>query len=317
MSMQRQKENTAMLSIISNSSLVVLKLIVGFMTGAVSIISEAVHSAVDLMASGIAYLAVKKAGRPPDENHAYGHGKIENLSAAIEAVLIIVAALWIAYEAVDKLRSPQQPEMLEWGIGLMLISIIVNYIVSGRLMKVAKETESQALEADALHLRADIWTSIAVLIGLSAIHFGGPAWIDPVIALAVAVIIFRAGYRMTIKSFAELIDIALPQEEEAKIVRIINSHPEIISFSRLRTRRSGSQRYIDVSLIFHPLTSLEKAHVITHALELQLESAFGKCDIIIHMEPCDGTNRSCDVREICGKKADERCCMEEQMTGGR
>lgn len=194
---QQQKESTARLSIVSNVTLVLLKLTVGFLTGAVSIISEAAHSAVDLLAAVIAYYSVKKSSKPPDENHAYGHGKIENLSAAIEAALIIAAAIWIIYEAVQKFQFPHEPEMLEWGIGLMIISIGLNYWVSERLMAVAKATGSHALEADALHLQADIWTSAGVLAGLVIIYFTGLVWIDPLIAVIVAIIVFKAGFTMT------------------------------------------------------------------------------------------------------------------------
>lgn len=284
---QQLKENTARLSIFSNTALVIAKLVVGIITGAVSIVSEAAHSAVDLIAAFIAYYAVKKSSKPPDENHAYGHGKIENLSAAIEAVLIIVAALWIVYEAIDKLRNPHQPEMLIWGIAVMILSIIVNYIVSSRLMKVAKATESQALEADALHLQADIWTSIAVLIGLVLIEITGLAWLDPAIAIAVAGIVFRAGYNMTCKSFSELTDVSLPEEEEALIREILESHPSVINCHQLRTRRSGNSRLIDVHLVLHKNMHLAQAHAICDQLEKEIKDRLGKCDVVIHIEPCN------------------------------
>lgn len=280
------KQKTARLSIISNTLLVGLKLVVGFYSGAVSIISEAAHSGVDLIAALIAYFAVRKAGKPPDAQHAYGHGKVENLSAAVEAVLIVLAALWIIYEAVQKLYGSGKPEYLEYGMAIMLVSIVVNWWVSSRLMQVARETCSHALEADALHLQADIWTSAGVLIGLAIIKITGLVWLDPLIAIAVAVVVFKAGYQMTMKSLYELTDVTLPEEEEAIIRRIINSHPETITFHRLRTRRSGSRRLIDVHLILYKDMHLDKAHAVCDEIEAAIEAELKPCDVVIHLEPC-------------------------------
>jgi cation diffusion facilitator family transporter len=281
------KERTARLSVISNTVLVVLKLVVGLYTGAVSIVSEAAHSAVDLLAAVIAFYAVRKADKPPDGNHAYGHGKFENLSGAIESVLIIAAAIWIVYEAGDKLHTAQMPESLEYGIILMIISVVANYWVSGRLLKVARETESHALEADALHLRADIWTSAGVLVGLVAIKITGLAWIDPIIAIVVAGVVFKAGYGMTKKSVYELTDVSLPEEEERSIMDILNSHEEVISFHQLRTRRSGSWRLIDMHIILYKDMHLNKAHAVCDQIEAEIKEKLGSCDVIIHLEPCD------------------------------
>lgn len=281
------KQDTARLSIISNTSLVALKLVVGYMTGAVSIISEAAHSAVDLLAAIIAFYAVRQSDQPPDKNHAYGHGKIENVSGAVEAVLIIAAAVGIIYESVQKLNSGVQPEFLEYGIGVMIVSIVVNYWVSKRLLTVAKATHSHALEADGLHLQADIWTSVGVLGGLIVIKVTGLVWLDPFIAMLVALIVFKAGYSMTKKSVHELTDVSLPVEEEAEIGRIVANHPEVISFHRLRTRRSGSCRQIDMHLILHKNMHLDKAHAVCDSIEHEIESRLGSCDVVIHMEPCD------------------------------
>jgi cation diffusion facilitator family transporter len=281
------KERTARLSVISNTVLVVLKLIVGFYTGAVSIISEAAHSGFDLLASVIAFYAVRKADTPPDDNHAYGHGKFENLSGAIEAILIIGAAVWIVYEAGSKMNSATVPGFLEYGIAIMIISIAINYWVSERLFKVAKQTGSHALEADGLHLRADIWTSVGVLVGLVIIHVTGLAWLDPVIAIIVAGIVFKAGYGMTKKSLYELTDISLPAHEEQMIIDIIKSHKEVISFHQLRTRRSGSWRLIDMHLILYKDMHLNKAHDICDQIEAEIKLKLGSCDVVIHLEPCD------------------------------
>ena len=244
------KQRTAYLSIISNTTLVVLKLIVGIYVGAVSLISEALHSGVDLIAALIAFWAVRKSVTPPDIEHDYGHGKYENLSAAVEAVLIVAAALGIVYEAVDKFHESAVPETLSYGIAIMVFSIIINFFVSHRLIVVAKKTGSQALEADGLHLRADIWTSVGVLTGLVLMQVTGWAWLDPVIAIFVAGIIFRAGWRMIVESTMQLTDASLPEEEEMRIRKIIESVPEVRGCHCLRTRRSGSYKLLDVHVLF-------------------------------------------------------------------
>ncbi|WP_371381825.1 cation diffusion facilitator family transporter [Sporomusa aerivorans] len=281
------KQQTARLSVISNTLLVFLKLFVGITSGAVSIISEAAHSAVDLIAALVAYFAVKKSSKPPDEQHAYGHGKIENLSAAFEAVLIVLAALWIVYESVDKINKPHAPEYLEYGLLVMAFSVVVNYWVSYKLYYVAQLTGSHALEADALHLRADIWTSVGVLIGLGIMKVTGMYWIDPVIAIAVAVIVFKAGFTMTMKSIYELTDVSLPEEEEKIIRAIVYSHPAVIAFHQLRTRRSGSFRLIDMHLVLQKDMHLDKAHAVCDEIEIMIKTEFEPCDVTIHLEPCD------------------------------
>jgi len=281
------KRHTARLSVISNSLLVILKLVVGFYTGAVSIISEAAHSGVDLIAALIAYFAVRKSCQPPDEGHAYGHGKFENVAAAAEAVLIVVAAVWIVYESAEKLLNSPPLEYIELGITLMMISIVVNYWVSKRLFQVAQATCSHALEADALHLQADIWTSGGVLLGLAVIRITGLYWIDPLIALGVAGFVFKAGYTMTKKSLAELTDASLPEGEEEKIREIINRHPDVIAFHRLRTRRSGSYRLVDVHIILYKDMHLDKAHDICDQLEEEIQAHLVNCDVVIHIEPGD------------------------------
>lgn len=285
------KLGVARLSVTSNAVLVLLKLAVGLSGGAISILSEAVHSIIDLVASSIAFFAVRQADRPPDGHHTYGHGKIESLSGVIESLLMIFAALWIIYEALAKLQRPGTPEFLDYGIGVMLLSVLINWHVSGKLFAVAGRTGSHALEADALHLRADVWTSLGVLSGLCAIKLTGFNWLDPVIAIAVAALIIKAGFSMTRKSLRELTDVSLPPEDEKIIRRIINDHPEIISFHRLRTRRSGSRRLIDVSIFLDRNMNLNQAHAICDEIEAEIAAFFAPCDTVIHLEP-SGVNLS-------------------------
>ena len=281
------KRNTAWLSIMSNTLLVILKLAVGLYVGAVSLVSEALHSGVDLIAAFIAFWAVRKAVVPPDKEHDYGHGKFENLSSAVEALLIVATAIFIIYEAIHKFNTPLDPEFLQYGIYIMFISIVVNIIVSRRLIAVAKKTDSQALEADGLHLQADVWTSVGVLLGLVGMKVFGFLWLDPVIAIIVALIIFRAGYKMVVHSARELTDSSLSQEDEAIIGEIILSHKGLKGYHHLRTRKSGSDRLLDVHVTFDKDMHLEEVHNICDDIECKIRNRFGGFDITIHPEPVD------------------------------
>lgn len=281
------KRNTAWLSIMSNTLLVILKLVVGLYVGAVSLVSEALHSGVDLVATFIAFWAVRKAITPPDEQHDYGHGKFENLSSAVEALLIVATAIFIIYEALHKFNTPLDPEFLQYGIYIMLISIVVNIVVSRRLLAVAKKTDSQALEADGLHLQADVWTSAGVLLGLVGIKIFGWLWLDSVIAIIVALIIFKAGYKMVVDSAKELTDSSLSPEDEAVIGKIILGHEGLKGYHNLRTRKSGSYKLLDVHVTFDKDMHLEQVHNICDDIEQKIRKQFGGFDITIHPEPVD------------------------------
>ncbi len=284
------KRQTAWLSIISNTTLVVLKLIVGISVGAVSLISEAMHSGVDLIAAAIAFWAVRKSVAPPDKEHDYGHGKFENLSSAIEALLIVVTAVFIVYEAVNKFNTSVDPEFLQYGIYIMLISIAVNLAVSQRLISVAKKTGSQALEADGLHLRSDVWTSVGVVVGLIGMKIFGFLWLDSVIAIVVALIIFRAGYKMVVESARELTDSSLSPEEEQAIGNLLLNNPYVKGFHCLRTRKSGSEKLLDVHVTFDENLTLAQVHEACDDVENQIKAQLGDVDITIHAEPVEKNN---------------------------
>lgn len=279
------KKRTAWLSICSNTVLVILKLAVGLYVGAVSLVSEALHSGVDLAAALIAFWAVKKSLVPPDAEHDYGHGKFENLSAAVEALLIVGAAAGILYESVQKFQENAVPESLVYGIGIMAVSIAVNLLVSRRLIHVARLTGSQALEADGLHLQSDVWTSVGVLAGLALMQLTGWAWLDSAIAIFVAGIIFRAGWRMIAESARELTDASLPEEQEAHIIEIIERVPEVKSCHCLRTRKSGSYKLLDVHVLFDGNMHLSQVHAICDELEGMIRAELGIFDVLIHPEP--------------------------------
>ena len=292
----RLKEQTAHLSVISNSCLVVMKFVVGFAIGSVSIISEAIHSSMDLLAAVIAFFSVKKSAEPPDAGHSFGHGKFEDISGLIEALLIFVAAIVIIVEGLLKLLSGSEeefsPTLLYAGIAVMGISVLANWYVSTRLMKVAKETESIALESDAWHLRTDIYTSLGVFAGLILIHFTGLTILDPIIAIAVGLVILNAAYDLLKRSFADLIDHSIPKQDEDRITALICEHSsEYAGFHGLRTRRSGPEIFIEFHLVVPGDVSVTQSHDLADHLESDLLVEYPRANITIHIEPC---NKGCD-----------------------
>jgi cation diffusion facilitator family transporter len=294
--LQQRKERVAILSVASNSSLVLFKVIVGVVIGSVSIISEAIHSGMDLLAAIIAMFSVKTSSLPADDRHPFGHGKIENISGFVEALLIFIAAFWIVFEALKKLNSSQVIEYAGWGVVVMFFSSGVNYIVSRKLFQVGKKADSIALQADAWHLRTDVYTSAGVMAGLGIIWIGhefSPAydirWIDPVAALFVAVLILHTAYNLTVRSFRDLLDVKLPPEEEDCIRNIIISNqPAINGFHHLRTRKAGNIRFVEFHIKVDPQMSVLDSHNITEGLEQNIRQKFPESAINIHIEPCDG-----------------------------
>jgi len=295
-SLQQRKENVALLSVVSNSVLVAFKAIVGILIGSVSIISEAIHSSMDLLAAVIAMFSVKKSSIPADDVHPFGHGKVESISGLVEAVLIFVAAFWIIFEAIKKISSAQAVESPGWGVAVMLASTVINFIVSQRLFKVGKEAESIALQADAWHLRTDVYTSAGVMLSLAIIwiaHFIFPElnihWLDPAAAIFVAVFILGAAYNLTSKALRDLMDVKLPAEEEAMIHDIITSHkPAVHGFHQLRTRRAGNIRFVEFHIKVSPKMTVAASHNITKEMKRSIREKFSDCVITIHIEPCEG-----------------------------
>ena len=279
----RVKQRAAGLSVLSNIMLVVGKLVVGLITGSVAVISEAVHSAMDLLAAIIAYTAVTLSGRPPDEDHAHGHGKIEDLSGAMEALLIFGAVAFIGYEAITKLVTEIRVEQIHLGVIVMGVSSAVNVAVSWYLQRVGRRTDSMALLADAAHLRTDVYTSLGVLVGLTLVHFTGVQIIDPVAALAVSLLISLEAWKITRHSVGELLDRSLPPEELTLVQEIIQRAG--LKFHGLRTRKSGSTRKIDLHLDVSPKATAEQVHELCDGVEREVEAALPGAQVLIHPEP--------------------------------
>lgn len=282
-----KKVKTARLSIFSNSFLILMKTAVGLFSGSVSIISEAIHSFIDLLAAIIAFFSVKISGTPPDEKHPYGHGKYENISGVIEGLLIFVAAIWIIYEAVQKFLNMEEVTNLGWGFVVMIVSAVVNFFVSRRLYKVAKETDSIALEADALHLKVDVYTSLGVGVGLLLILVTGMHQLDPVVAIIVAILILRESFILLKNAYSPLLDVMLPESEQRIIKDSITKFSTgCVDFHQLRTRKAGHLKYVDLHLEVPYNLTVQESHNLCDNIENEIESKIKNIEVHIHVEPC-------------------------------
>lgn len=283
----KSKVGVARLSVASNSSLIVIKLAAGLLTGSISIVAEAIHSFFDLLASIIALISVRVSGKPADREHPFGHGKAESISGFVEAALIFVAVIFIVREAILRIIEHVPLKLTEVGIAVMLVSVVVNIAVARLLSRVARNTDSLALEADATHLSTDVYTSFGVMLGLIVVRVTGLEILDPIIALAVAALVVKAAYDITRKSLHGLMDAKLPAEEEALIMSAIREHGgEVVGFHALRTRKIGSQRDVDVHLVMSKSSSLEECHNMCDHLEEDIMSRLRDVSINIHVEPC-------------------------------
>lgn len=282
------KKKAASISVLSNSSLIILKLIAGFVTGSFSIISEAIHSLSDLLASIIAFFAVKKASMPADKDHDFGHGKYEDFSGLIEGVLIIGAAIYIVYESVDKIILGHHSEIsVNAAIYVMFFSVIVNILVSTHLFRVAKKTGSVAIFADAEHLRTDVYTSVGVMLGLVLIKYTGLHILDPLIAMFVAVLILQAGISICRKTVANLLDTSLSTSEEDDIKNAVYGLETETKYSiiGLKTRRSGARVNIEMTICMDGNTTVLESHNFCNKVENILSEKIGNTDTVIHIEP--------------------------------
>jgi cation diffusion facilitator family transporter len=295
-----KKAQAAGISIISNTVLILSKLLVGLFTNSVSIISEAIHSLMDLLAAIIAFFSVKKSSEPADEDHQYGHGKYEEVSGFAEGVLILIAAGFIIYESVEKL-SGDKIDYIDSvaGIAVMALSVIINIFVSRNLFKIAKETDSIALLADAEHLRTDVLTSAGVLAGLVLIKLTGLKILDPVVAILVALLIIKAGLELCIASMKNLLDSSLPDEEIKIIKEVLTeySFDKIITYGNLKTRKSGAEKLIEFTLTMPGELTLEEAHKICDQIENDLKTEIPKTFITIHTEPCNSNCIECNLKQ--------------------
>ena len=301
MQMNEKKKFVAGLSITSNVILSVLKIITGIFSGSLSIISEAIHSISDFFASVLTFFSVIKSSQPADNDHPYGHGKYEDMAGFIEGILIIAASFFIIYEATKKIIFGIDIDTENTlGITVMFIAVILNIIVSSLLFKVAKETNSISLYADGEHLRTDVYSSLGVLLGLILIKITNYSILDPIIAILVAVTIFRAGYTISKKASSNLLDHSLPEENIDKIKQIIQTYSDraTLKDGSIKARQVGPTKDIDLILQFPENTSICQCHNICDEIEKQIQQLYPNCSISIHAEP------------ICYKRNCQNLCVK-------
>lgn len=283
-----KKSRTVLFSISSNALLLTVKLVAGVLTGSASVLSEAVHSATDLVASVVAFVAIRRSESPPDEDHNYGHGRFENLAGVFEGVILLGVGGGVVYGAVDSILNGAELELLGFGIGVMAFSAVVNLFVSRWLLRVARETDSRALEAEGYNLRTDVWGAAGVALGLAGALATGWTVLDPIIALFIGGAIIWTAFRLISGSTRVLLDESLPEDEvdivEGVIGREVESDPRIRGYHKLRARKSGPQRHIDFHLQLRAETTLGEAHKISDALEERIRRRLPNSDVLIHLE---------------------------------
>ncbi len=282
--MEKEKQRVAGISVIAAFFLTGFKLIVGLITGSLGLLSEALHSGLDLVAAIITYFSVRISDRPPDENHHYGHGKIENFSALVETFLLLITCAWIIYEGVNRLVSGNTHiEVKYYSYIVVVTSIVIDILRSRALYKVARKYNSQALEADALHFSTDIWSSAVVLLGLILAHFG---WFfaDSIAALAVALIVLGVSYQLGKRAVDVLLDRS-PVSLVPQLESILKQSTAVLKYHDLKVRSAGAENFIEVTIHVEPGLTLEKAHEISHSVEQEIILAIPRSFVHVHIEP--------------------------------
>jgi cation diffusion facilitator family transporter len=281
----REKGRTILVSILSNTILVVFKVIIGIITGLVSIVAEAMHSANDLAAAVIAYFGVKKSLKPPDADHPYGHGKVEVITGWIENLLILLIGLGILYEGIKKFIEHTPSQLVEIGIAVMLFSSLVNYVVSKYLLRKGKELRSVGIELDGEHLRADVITSAGTAVALILLKLTNVWWLDPLAAVCVGIWVIGIFVNLSGKLTQQVIDRALSESDITRIEDILKSFDEVKAYHKIRTRQSGSTIFIDMHIKVDKDLNIEKSHDLTKHIEERIKEEFLLTNILIHVEP--------------------------------
>jgi len=289
-------QTVAKISIIAISSLIAIKVFASILTGSVSIRADAIHSGLDLLGAIVGFYAIRYAQKPADQEHAYGHSKAENIAGVIISGIIFIAAGTIVYEAINRMITGATIELVSFGIIITACAIIVNLIVSRYALRVARSTDSVALEATARDMTADVLSSCAVLVGLILVNITKLSILDPIVALLVSIFIVRAAYITIKKSIDGLMDASLPLEEQEIIMKSIDKYrDEVVELHKLRTRKAGPRRFIDFHLVMSRYTDIYKAHELSDQLQQDIQNELAHSNVTIHIEPCDGNCQSCSA----------------------
>ena len=294
----RKKLNAARLSVIVASALAVLKLTTGLVTGSMAVLASAVDSLLDILMSSINFVAIRKAEEPADECHPFGHGKYETVATLIQAFIITLSGSWIIFESGRRLIQGSSLQNLEGGVGVLVISLFASIGISRYLKRIAKETDSSALEADSLHFAMDVYTNLALAVGLIVVRFINLPWLDPALSILVGLYILIEAFRLVQHGMRDVLDAELPPGVRDKVTRLIEEHREhLIDYRNLRTRRAGSQKFIDMEMIVCRHLSVEEAHDIADMLEEKIKKSINGADITIHIEPCH--KEACPGMDVC------------------
>jgi cation diffusion facilitator family transporter len=297
----QRKLRAARLSIATASGLALLKLGAGLVTGSLAVLSSAIDSLLDILMSGVNFLAIRQAEQPADQSHPFGHGKFETLATLFQALVIAGSGCWIIVESIQRLLSGAQPKQLGSGILVLLFSAAVSSWISRYLRRIGQQTESSALEADALHFAMDVYTNGALVVGLILIAWLQTPWLDPALSLLVACYILFEAVRLVRRGLRDILDEGLPEAVRLEISDLIEAHQQyLVDYHHLRTRRAGSQKIIDFHLTVCKHLSVEEAHDIADHLEKRIEDHIAGADVTIHIEPCP--REDCPGEQRCQRK---------------
>jgi cation diffusion facilitator family transporter len=304
-----EKVSVAFSSLLAAIFLTLTKLVVGIITQSLGIISEAAHSGLDLVAAAMTYFTVKRSDKPADAEHHYGHGKFENFSALLEAILLLITCAWIIIESIKRFFKPVEIKVIPISFVVLVIAIVVDFSRSRALAKMAKKHQSQALEADALHFQSDIFSSLVVILGLIFVRVGLPV-ADPLAALGVAILVLRASWKLGRKTVDVLIDRA-PEGLDQKIKEVVQTIPQVSSVSRLRLRRAGNRYFLDMNVMLEKDSSLEKAHQVTTLIEDKISELLPNSDVVVHTEPEEGAGFLEDKADLLRDGEEEKKIVYE------
>ncbi|MDD5127494.1 MAG: cation diffusion facilitator family transporter [Dehalococcoidales bacterium] len=300
-----RRSHAAKVSLLVIIGLIALKVTAGIISGSLSILAQAADSSLDLVAVLITFFAVRAAVKPADSEHPFGHGKLENLGAVAQGLLLLVASGSIIFSAIHRIIAGTTIEYSETGIGVMIVSIIASIFLSRYLHRVAQEEDSAVLDANAHNIAFDVYSAAAVLVGLTVLRLTGLVIIDSILAIIVALFILRVAYGIFKHSVGALIDVRLPEEEESVIRASITEHggKELVGFHKLRTRKAGNQRYVDVHVVVPRKAHVEDAHHLADHLEHDIKTRLLRASVVIHVEPCNGRCSPCPIpRRQCKEK---------------
>ena len=293
-----RKLRAARLSVLVAATLAIVKLITGIVTGSMAVLSSAVDSLLDILMSSVNFMAIRQAEQPADENHPFGHGKFETIATIFQSMIIAFSGLWIIYEASRRLWQGVELSRQGGGMAILAFSSAVSWLIASHLRKVAKETDSSALQADSLHFSMDVYTNLALMAGLGLVALIGVPWLDPVLSMAVAVYILYEALRLLRHGIRDILDEELPPPIRKEITNLIEAHrQDLLGYHNLRTRRAGSQKIMDFHLTVCKHLSVEAAHAIADDLEKKIEEEIPGADVTIHIEPCE--REDCPGVEHC------------------